>query len=409
MLRRPNTEVLKIRDYRNFIIGKFLLTFCTRTLAVIVSWLIYEKTKSEWSLGLIGLAEALPFLVTALFAGVVADRIPRKKIIMVCVTGYFTCCIALLIAYIKLETYFPVWGVLPIYLIVFATGVVRGFYAPAHGAFAAQLVTREMYVYSSVWNSLSFEISSVTGPAVAGLVYGFFGPLPAIILLIVFASLALISFSLIKPRKLPEKIIIQNVFRSIKEGLTFVFKTQQLVGAFAIDMFAVFFGGAIALLPAFADKILHCGPQGLGFLQAAPAIGAIVMSVFLSGNPIRKNAGKKMLFAVAMFGLCILGFALSTNYYLAFFFLMLSGVFDEVSVVVRSVIVQLYAPEDKRGRVEAVSKIFIGSSNEIGAFESGLAARYLGLVPSVVFGSFVTLIIAGLSYKYFDKIRNLHL
>jgi MFS family permease len=383
------------------------LTFATRSLAVLVAWLVFSKTKSEFSLGLLGLSEAIPFLSTAIFAGVAADNFSRKKIIVLCSIGYLMCCFSLLFIYIKLDFFIFNFGMFPIYFVIFITGIIRGFYAPSHGAFAAQLVPKQLYIYSSVWNSLSFGLSVVIGPAVGGLVYGFFGMLPALIIVIVFASISILLFLSIKSRPVLKTNNEEGVFEKIKQGLKFVFKTQELVGAFALDMFAVLFGGAIALLPAFADKILACGPQGLGFLQAAPAIGAISTSFFLVGNPIKKNAGKKMLFSVAMFGVCIIGFALSRNYILSFVCLMFSGVFDEVSVVVRSTIVQLYSPEEMRGRVESVSKIFIGSSNEIGAFESGTAARFMGLVPSVVFGGTVTLLVVAIAYKKLPKIKNL--
>jgi MFS family permease len=374
---------------------------------VLVAWLVFSKTKNEFSLGLLGISEAIPFLVTAIFAGVAADNFSRKKIIVLCSIGYLLCCLALLFIYINLEFFYGNFGILPIYFVIFITGIVRGFYAPSHGAFAAQLVPKELYIYSSVWNSLSFGLSVVIGPAVGGLVYGFFGMLPALLIVIIFASISILFFLSIKPRPVNKINNAEGIFDKIKQGLKFVFKTQELVGAFALDMFAVLFGGAIALLPAFADKILDCGPQGLGFLQAAPAIGAISTSFFLVGNPVKKRAGLKMLFSVAMFGICIIGFALSTNYILSFVCLMFSGVFDEVSVVVRSTIVQLYAPEEMRGRVESVSKIFIGSSNEIGAFESGTAARFMGLVPSVVFGATITLLVVGIAYKKLPKIKDL--
>lgn len=383
------------------------MTFATRTLAVLVGWLVFSKTKNEFSLGLLGLSEAIPFLITAFFAGVVADNFSRKKIIVLCSIGYLICCLALLNIYLNLDFFISNYGITPIYIVIFITGIVRGFYAPSHGAFAAQLVPKDLYIYSSVWNSLSFGLSVVIGPAAGGLVYGFFGMLPALLMVISFSIASIILFLGIKPQPVYKTNSDESFIDKIKEGLKFVFKTQELVGAFALDMFAVLFGGAIALLPAFADKILECGPQGLGFLQAAPAIGAITTSFFLAGNPVKKNAGKKMLFSIAMFGICIMGFALSKNYFVSFMCLMFSGVFDEVSVVVRSIIVQMYAPDQMRGRVESVSKIFIGSSNEIGAFESGTAARFMGLVPSVVFGSIVTLFVVATAYKKLPKIRNL--
>ena len=404
----PDTRVLNIRDFRNFIIAKFCLTFATRTLAVMVGWTVYEYTHNAFSLGLIGLSEAIPFLITAFFAGHVADVVPRKSIVMVCSIGYLLCAIGLLLVRWQFAWVTSQAGLIPVYLLIFLTGIVRGFYAPAHGSFAAQLIPRDLMVYASVWNSISFDISAVSGPAIGGLVYAFAGPIAAFGLVVVFASAACILFARVAPRPLPDQTRREPMMQSLREGLRFVFTTQELVGAFALDMFAVLFGGAVALLPAFASQILMCGPQGLGYLQAAPALGAILTSLVLASHPPRRHAGRKMLFAIAGFGLCMMGFALSTTFWLSWLFLFLSGVCDEVSVIVRSTIVQLFAPEHLRGRVEAVSKIFIGSSNEIGAFESGTAASLLGLRRSVLAGAGVTLLVVGTAWHRLPRIRNLH-
>jgi sugar phosphate permease len=205
----------------------------------------------------------------------------------------------------------------------------------------------------------------------------------------------------------PPKTEHENIFASLKQGLKFVFNTQQLIGAFALDMFAVLFGGAIAMLPAYADKILHCGPKGLGYLQSAMAIGAVLMSIVLASRPVKKNAGYKLFISVALFGICIFIFAISTNYWLSFVMLMLAGAFDEISVIIRTTIVQMYSPDNMRGRIEAVSKIFIGSSNELGAFESGAAARMFGLVNSVIAGATVTLVVVATCYRFMPKIRKM--
>jgi hypothetical protein len=238
-------------------------------------------------------------------------------------------------------------------------------------------------------------------------VYSVAGSKAAVLLVISCACTSLFLFFRTHQVDNPPQTAHEGVFPALRQGLKFVFGTQELVGAFAIDMFAVLFGGVVAILPAFADKVLHSGPQFLGYLQAAPALGAICMSVFLSARPPRKHAGKKMLLAVAGFGCCMLGFAYSKTFLAAWIFLFLSGLCDEVSVIIRSIIVQMYAPDHMRGRVEGVSKIFIGSSNEIGAFESGAAARLLGLVPSIVAGGCVTLGVSAFAWLRMNKIRQL--
>ncbi len=382
-----------------------MLTFANRSMALVVAWLIYQQTHDELSLGLIGLCEALPFLSTALFAGITADHYNRRIIVLFCASAYLSGALFLAaFLWFHQSDQLPVF---PLYLLIFLLGIVRGFYAPAHGAMAAQLIPRKLYPFSAVWNSISFDISAVSGPACAGLMYAYFGALAAVLLVVACAMLSLYLFFSTSELPHPPFQKSEGVFVSLKEGLRFVFGTQQLVGAFAVDMFAVLFGGVIAILPAFADKILHCGPEFLGYLQAAPAAGAICMSLILSVRPPQKNAGKKMLLSVAAFGCCMIAFAFSKTFLTAWIFLFLSGIFDEVSVIIRSTIVQLYAPENMRGRVEAVSKIFIGSSNELGAFESGLAARFFGLVPSIVAGGCITLMVSFFAWMKLHEIREL--
>jgi hypothetical protein len=248
----------------------------------------------------------------------------------------------------------------------------------------------------------------VGGPALGGLVYGFWGIVPAYC--IVF-GLFLLSFVLIlNVRRYKPAMVSSNtegIFARIHEGFRFVFNNQVLLGAFSLDMFAVLFGGAVAMLPVFASEILKTGPEGLGVLRSCPAIGAIVMSVYLTFRPPLRNSGRHLLLAVLGFGLCMIGFALSTNFYLSGFLLILSGAFDNVSVVVRSSVLQLFTPDEMRGRVAAVNSIFIGSSNELGAFESGLAAKYMGLIPSVIFGGVMTLLVVTVAAKKAPKLRNL--
>jgi len=271
----------------------------------------------------------------------------------------------------------------------------------------AQLVPKELYPNSSTWNSLIWHIAAVSGPAIGGLIYGYFGVGSAYLGVLAVYSLSFIFFAYTKSRPKPINTDSDNIYKSLKEGLKFVFKNQIILSSMALDMFAVLFGGAVAMLPVFASEILKVGPEGLGLLRAAPATGAVIMSFTLAHRPPLTNTGKKLMYAIAGFGLCIICFALSENFYLSLFILFLSGILDNVSVVIRQTIMQLYTPDAMRGRVASVNSIFIGSSNEIGAFESGAAAKIMGLVPSVIFGGSMTLLIVYITSRLAPKLKKL--
>lgn len=403
-------EVLRLRNVRNFLFYRFVMTTATLMQSVIVGWQVYDLTKSVLLLGIIGLVEAIPQISVALFAGHYADIWDRKKMIQ-----YTT--ILLLLGSAILTFYsvpslhcYEQLGIYPMFITIFITGFVRGVLMPAHTAFLGQITPRENLTQAATWNSANWQLAAVTGPALGGLLYGFLGIVPAYIIVFALYFMAVIIVSQINSHR-PEVSISkgENVFDRINEGVRFVFKNQILLGAFTLDMFAVLFGDAVALLPVFASDILKIGPEGLGLLRACPAIGAIMMSIYLVFYPPLIKSGQKLLYCVAGFGLSIIAFALSHNFYLSAFFLMLSGVFDNLSVVVRGSILQLYTPDDMRGRVAAVNSICIGSSNEIGSFESGLTARYMGIVPSVVFGGCMTLLIVAIASVKAPLLRNLSL
>ncbi len=375
--------------------------------SVIVGWQIYELTHDALSLGMIGLAEAIPFLSVALFAGHVADTANRKKIILFTNMIYSICAIALLLISTQFHFAIVQFGVLPIYLIIFLTGLARGFMSPATGAFAAQLIPKELFGNASTWSSISWQTAEITGPAIGGLVYGFWGIGAAYSIVIFFSLTGWLFFSSVKNRPMPEQTKDEPITKSLTAGLKFVFSNQIILGSISLDMFAVFFGGAVAILPIFADQVLNVGAQGLGFLRAAPAVGAVLMSFIQAHNPPFKNAGRNLLVSVFLFGLCIIAFALARNFYLVMFVLFLSGAVDNVSVIIRHTIIQTYTPNEMRGRVSAVNGIFIGSSNELGSFESGVAARLLGLIPSVIFGGSMTLAVVIATYFKAPILRKL--
>ncbi|MBL7968813.1 MAG: MFS transporter [Prolixibacteraceae bacterium] len=399
------------RNFRLFLAYRFFATSATLMQAVIVGWQLYDITKDPLSLGMIGLTEVIPQISIALFAGHFVDIWDRKKIIFR--TSFLLLLGSALLLGSSIDSEYTRFlsGTTPIFVTVFIVGLVRGILMPAHTAMLGQLVPRELLTGAATWGSTVWQVAAVTGPALGGLMYGFFGIVPAYILVFSFFLICVIFISSIKS---PGKVIQHpdrddRIFASIGEGIRYVFKNQVLLGAFSLDMFAVLFGGAVAMLPVFASDILKVGPEGLGILRACPAIGAISMSVFLTFYPPLKHSGKLMLYSVAGFGLCMIVFAISKNFYLSAACLLLSGALDDVSVVIRSSILQIFTSNEMKGRVSSVNSIFVGSSNELGAFESGAAASLMGLVPSVIFGGAMTLIVVGVASFAAPKLRKLSL
>lgn len=406
-------DVLKIKDYRSYIIARTFITFGVNVLGTVVGWQIYEYTKDTFSLGLIGLAEFLPFLIVTLIGGYVADIVDRKKIMQTCVFLYALCAFSLYLISTHFSFILDNYGVKPIYFIISLTGLVRGFLGPAQTAFAAQLVPAELYTNAATWSTMSWHLSSIGGPAIGGLLYGISkGASSSYLIVSILACIGFLLILTIKSRHdttQKSHAPKEGFFDSIKVGTDFVFKNQVILGSLALDMFAVLFGGAVAMLPAFAKDVLSLGPEGLGIMRAAPAVGALIMAIILAYNPPVKNSGKILLFAVAGFGVCTILFALSTNYWFSLIMLAGTGFFDNVSMVIRGTIIQLFTPNEMRGRVSAVNSLFIGSSNELGAFESGLAAKFMGLVPSVVFGGTMTLFVVLTTWLKAPKLKSLNL
>jgi MFS family permease len=345
--------------------------------------------------------------VVSLYAGHLADVVERKKIIIFCVVTLLLCSVALLFFTMNMGAFILANGATPIYAVIFVSGLARGFLSPANFSFMPQLIDREVYQNAITWNSTIWEGAAVGGPMIGGLIYGFFGITAAYCADVGLTMAGLICYSLIPNRPLPAVSEEQGIWEKIKAGVNFVFTNQIILGAITLDLFAVLFGGAVALLPIFADEILHVGKIGLGFLRSAPSLGALAMAVYITHNPIKKNMGKILLWCVAGFGFCMIGFGLSTSFWLSMSLLILSGVFDCVSVIARSTMIHTLTPENMKGRVSAVNSIFIGSSNEIGAFESGVAAKLLGTVRSVVFGGAMTLAVVSVTAWKAVKLRRL--
>lgn len=380
-----------VAQFRYYLAFRFLLTFSIQMQAIVVGWQVYNITKDPLSLGLIGLAEAISYIGTALVGGYVADRFDRRRIALVCAGMYNACSLGLLAVTLWAPADRPqtVWL---FYGTVFLIGIARGFFAPAISALFAQILPRRLYLNGSAWNTNVWHTAAVAGPAAGGIVYGFFGVVTAYAVLIATSLASILVIARIPDYPFERSQERESIFSSISQGIRFVFANQIILGALGLDLIAVLFGGAVAVLPVFASDVLHTGPEGLGFLRAAPFIGSIAMGLWLARQGPMRRAGWNMIGSVAAFGACMIVFALSKNYVLSFSMLFLSGLFDTVSVVVRATTLQLLMPDHMRGRVSSVNSIFIGTSNELGAFESGVAAKLLGLIPSVVFGGTVSIV-----------------
>jgi predicted MFS family arabinose efflux permease len=385
------------------------MTMASLMQSVIVGWQVYELSHNVLWLGFIGLVEVIPQVSISLFAGHYIDLWNRKKIIKYTTLILVLGSIILLIYSANAAYFSEKYGILPVFFTIFLTGLARGILGPAQVALMGQLIPRNLYANAATWNSANWQVAAVMGPAIGGLVYGFWGIVPAYSLVFALYTLSFFMIMLIKSGRHEVIETSEGVLTRIRSGISFVFKTPELLGAFTLDMFAVLFGGAVAMLPVFASDILHAGPQGLGLLRACPAIGATIMAFVLMFRPPMRETGKVLFISVVGFGLCMIGFGLSRSLLLSGVLLIFSGAFDNVSVVIRGTILQLFTPDDMRGRVASVNSIFIGSSNELGAFESGVAATLMGLVPSVVFGGIMTLAVVFTTIKVNKPLRKLSL
>jgi MFS family permease len=398
---------LRIPAFRWFLLSLGLSTLAIQMQGGVVALQVYDRTNDPLALGLVGLSEAIPFIALALFGGHAADRFDRKRI-NINTLGLLTLC-AVLLAWFTQNSRTGAWSSLvwPIYAIIAVTGVARGFGRPANSALGADIVPRECYANAASWRSSIFHAGMVTGPPLGGLLYAWKGPMAGHLAVSILMAAGVFSLIPIAYQAKPREILQGSIFASLAEGINFVRATPVLLGAMSLDLFAVLFGGAVAVLPAFAKEILMVGPVGFGILRSAPAIGSVLMGFIMAHRPPLRHAGKTMLWAVAGFGICWIAFALSRSFALSLAFLFISGMLDNISVVLRSTLLQSLTPEAMMGRVSAVNQVFIGTSNEIGAFESGLAARVMGLVPSVLFGGCMTLVVVVLTAWKVPQLRRM--
>jgi len=377
----------------------------------IIEWRIYHLTQDPLSLGLIGLAEVIPALSMALFAGHIVDKREKRGLLIKCMVGYiFISTILFLLTWDDILKGFSVQSIAWLtYSMVFVGGILRAFVGPANFTLLSLLVPRQLYKNAATWSSSAWQVGGVLGPAIGGLCIYWFGVHWSMLLVIGMMLLPLYSLINIKPKPIHYKEKGESVWQSLGTGLKFVWHTKVVLNAMALDMFAVLFGGAKALLAIFATTILHVGSLGYGLLSAAPAVGSLITMFILAYRPLSKKPGLKLLGAVFGFGISIIVFALSKNFILSLAALFVSGMLDGISVIVRQTILQLKTPDDMRGRVASVGQMFVGSSNELGAFESGLTAKLMGTVPAVVFGGCMTLFVVITTYVISPAMRHLNL
>lgn len=392
---------LRIPDFRYFVMNSFLITATLLIQEVTLGYELYKMTHDPLALGLVGLAEALPFIALSLFGGHLADRRDKKRILQLSLLVILLGSVILYLAFQPsiVSGLSQTMRLATIYGVIMLIGTAKGFYSPASSSLKPFLVPRELYTNSATWSSSFWQAGAIVGPGIAGFLYSWFGFDNTLIFVIVLLVICFLLLTLITPKPVPvNNQPAKNFLESLKEGFRFVFNTQIVFYAISLDLFSVLFGGVVAILPVFAEDILKVGAEGLGFLRAAPSIGALLTMAYMTKHPPTHNAWRNMLLAVLGFGVATLVFALSTSFYLSLAMLALTGAFDSISVIIRQTILQIFPPDHMRGRVAAVNGIFISSSNEIGAFESGLMASLIGTVPSVALGGIVTLLVV--SYVY---------
>ncbi len=408
--KKDSFAALRYKDFRAYVAMRFVFTFAYQMQAVVVGFYIYQLTKSAFALGFVGLCEAIPAIGIALYGGYVADKSEKRKMLLtISALVMFASLVMFAVTMKSMAPHLHKGWIAPIiYFMIFLNGLARAFYGPATFTIYAHSIPKEIYPNGSTWSSSSWQIASILGPAAGGLVYGFYGITAAFSVILIFLLISIVLIYLLRPYP-PVFVPKESIWKSLSEGIHFVFKSKMLIWAMSLDLFSVFFGGAVALLPVFANDILKVGSEGLGIMKATASLGAVsTMLVMTRFSPMGKP-WRNLLIAVTGFGLSIICFGLSRSFYLSLFFLFTEGAFDSVSVIIRGTIMQLLTPDHMRGRVSAVNSMFIGSSNEIGAFESGTAATLMGTVPSVLFGGSMTILIVTITWLKTKKLVPLSL
>ncbi len=394
-LQHDSLQPLQHKEFRIFIIARYFLIMALRMLGTVAAYKLFKLTQSSFSIGLAGLSEFIPVFLLALYAGHVIDKSDKRTLLLKGVLTYSLCVIALIFitsAWFEnnVSTRSPQ---LFFYGVIFCTGAIRAFTGPATHAIISQLVPRDILHFAANISSSTWLAASITGHASAGFFIAWFGVHITFYIILGYVLIAALLISRIKKKPVAMANTEMKAWDSVKEGLRFVYHNKIMLGAISLDLFAVLFGGAVALIPEFADHILKVGPIGFGWLNAAMDIGSVLMITILTIWPMKRRQGFRLLYAVGGFGICIIIFGISGWYWLSFLALVIAGMLDGISVIIRSTVMQLTTPDDKRGRVSSVNSLFINSSNELGQFESGFMAKAMGTVPSVIFGGCMTLIV----------------
>lgn len=398
---------LKEKEFKQYIIFRFIYIMSLRMVATVVGYKLFQLTQSSFAIGLAGLSEFVPVFSLALYAGHVIDKSDKRAILLKGAIAYTFCVAGLIIITSagieeKLSKRTLEWL---FYFIIFLTGLIRAFTGPTTHAIIALFVPRKVLHFAANISSSAWLAAAIAGHATAGFFIAWFGVNATFYIILGYVIISVIIISKIKPKPAIFSVAGRGTWESVKEGLQYVFKNKILLGAISLDLFAVLFGGAVALIPEFAEKILKVGPIGFGWLNASFDIGSVITMVTLTLFPMKRRQGYKMMYAVAGFGICIIVFGISEIYLLSFIALLLAGMLDGISVLVRSTILQITTPDEIRGRVSSVNSMFINSSNELGMFESGMAARVFGAAPSVIFGGSMTLIVVIITWLKAPKLR----
>ncbi len=406
-IQRSSLQPLQHQEFRYFIVARFFLIMALRMLGTVAAYQLFKLTQSSFAIGLAGLSEFVPVFLLALYAGHVIDRSDKRTLLLKGVLTYSLCVVALIVITSpwfgrNVTTQSPQ---LFFYGVIFCTGAIRAFTGPATTAILAQLVPRNILHFAANISSSTWLAASISGHASAGFFIAWFGVHVTFYIILGYVLAAALLISFIKKKPVVVTTLNVKTWDSMKEGLRFVFQNKVMLGAISLDLFAVLFGGAVALIPEFAEKILAVGPIGFGWLNAAMDIGSVIMITAFTLRPMKKKQGYRLLYAVAGFGLCIIVFGVSKLYWLSFMALLIAGMLDGISVIIRSNILQLVTPDEMRGRVSSVNSMFINSSNELGQFESGFMAKALGTVPSVIFGGCMTFIVAVIAWFKAPSLR----
>jgi len=399
---------LRYRDFSIITLNQFCLTLAILIQEIIVAYSLYQITKDPLTLGLIGLAEAIPFIALSLWGGYFADRFNKQTIMKICL--FFAIPMPLILwslfhaygqAHISISSLS--WG---IYAVIFGLGTIRGFYNPSATSLKPFLIPRDLYANGATWTTIGWQSGVIIGPMLGGFMLAYLGCENSLFTVAGLLAACFVLISLLSKRSFP-KIETDNLWDSLGDGFRFIWKTKIVLWSISLDLVSVLFGGVIALLPIFAEDILKIGPEGLGYLRAAPSIGALITMIALTKFPPTQHAWRNMLLAVAGFGLFTVLFAFSHHLWLSLFALAMTGACDSISVVIRQTILQIYPPENMRGRVAAVNGMFVSSSNELGAFESGLAAKYMGTITATLLGGCMTMAVVAVSWAKTKDLFNI--